>query len=339
MIEINGIAGGGQILRTAIGLSALTLKPAKIINIRKNKPNPGLRAQHITGVKIAGELCDANVKGLVIGSTEVEFVPKEHNFSNKQIDIGTAGSIGLLLQTLTPLLIFTDKPITLEIIGGTDVKWSPSTTFFYHMLCDYYLKNMGIVMKLETLRHGFYPRGCGRVKVTYEPNGKLKPLEIIERGELKHVNIWSIASEQLKKAKVAERQIESFKKNINERIGEEKVIYSNSLSIGTSLHAHAHYENCKLSAGSLGERGKSSEVVGKEVADELTRSITSGAVLDKYMTDQILPFMALANGRSSILVEKITDHCVTNMKVIETILPVKFVVKDRTISIDGYGFN
>ncbi|MDI6798647.1 MAG: RNA 3'-terminal phosphate cyclase, partial [Candidatus Aenigmarchaeota archaeon] len=95
MITIDGAIGYGQVLRTAIALSALLLKPIRIFNIRKGRPKPGLLAQHLTGVKIAGEFCDAEIKGLEIGSTEVEFIPKELKVTDKKIDIGTAGQISL----------------------------------------------------------------------------------------------------------------------------------------------------------------------------------------------------------------------------------------------------
>ena len=161
MIKIDGSIGYGQVLRTAIGLSALLLKPVKIFNIRVRRPKPGLRPQHLTGVKIAAEFCAASVKGAKIGSTQVEFIPKYHKIpSYKKIDIGTAGSICLLLQTLTLLLVFADKEVTLEIVGGTDVKHAPTTTYFQHIFC-YFLKRMGAEISLQTLRHGFYPKGEG----------------------------------------------------------------------------------------------------------------------------------------------------------------------------------
>lgn len=339
MIEIDGAIGYGQVLRSAIALSALTLNPIKIINIRKGRPKPGLMAQHLTGVKIAGEFCNAEIKGLNLGSTEIEFIPKSFNISDRKIDIGTAGSISLLLQTLTPLLIFSDEPITLEIVGGTDVKWSPTTTYFQHIFCDF-LKRMGADIHMETLKYGFYPKGGGKVRITYKPMEKLKSLNLTERGDLMRINAWSIASENLKKAKVAERQVEGLKRTLKKELTNANIIYTTTLSTGSSLHAHAHYENCKIGTDSLGEKEKPAEKVGEESAKSLIKSIESKAALDKFMSDQIIPFIALADFESRITVEDITQHCLTNIKVCEDLLGVRFEIdhENKEIKIKGIGY-
>jgi RNA 3'-phosphate cyclase len=315
----------------------VTNKAVKVLNIRGARCSAGLRPQHLMGVKIAGEFCDAEIKGLEIGSTEVEFIPKSFNFIDREIDIGTAGSIPLLLQTLTPILISTDKKIVLEIAGGTDVHWSPNMFYFQHVFCDF-LKKMGSEIDVEILKHGFYPRGGGKVRVAFSPIEKLKPLNLVERGKFLGVDAWSVASENLKKARVAERQIEGLEEKLERSLENKNIVYANSLSPGSSLHTNAHYENCKIGAGSLGKRGKPAERVGEEAAEELKKSIESKATLDKYMADQILPFFALA-GEGKVIVEKITEHCLTNIFVIEKFLPVKFEVEkeNREISVKGTG--
>ena len=338
MITIDGGQGeaGGQILRTAIALSAITKKSVKITNIRKARCNPGLAQQHLTGVKIAGEFCNAKVAGLKIGSTEVEFDPGEIIYEDKKIDIGTAGSIALLLQTLTPILIFTDKKITLDITGGTDVKWSPSMLYYKHVFWEH-LKMMGVSVDVDILKYGFYPRGGGRVKITFNPFKVLKPVNLTDRGEFVRVDVWGVASEQLKRANVVERMVESFEKNIGEKITHRTALYVPSLSPGCSLHAHAHYTNAKLGATALGELKKPAEKIGEEVAAELKTSMQSNAAVDKFMTDQLLPFMALANGKSSAKVEEITDHCKTNISICERMLGCKFAIDEREKIIEVEG--
>jgi len=337
MITIDGSQGeaGGQILRTAISLSAIAKTPVKITNIRKARCNPGLAQQHLTGVKIAGEICNAKISGLKIGSTEVEFTPGNIDFNDKKIDIGTAGSIALLLQTLTPILVFTDKKITLEITGGTDVKWSPSMFYYWHIFCKY-LEIMGASPEVEVLKYGFYPKGGGCVKVVFKPKN-LKPLDLHERGEFVRLDTWGVASEQLKKAKVLERMAESFEKNIHSSIENKRILYVPSISNGCSFHAHAHYTNAKLGATALGEVGKPAEEIGEQVAAELKTSMESGAAVDKFMADQLLIFMAIADGKSSAKVEEITGHCKTNMSVCEQILGCKFAVneKEKIIQVEG----
>ena len=338
MITIDGGQGeaGGQILRTAIALSAITKKPVKVTNIRKARCNPGLAQQHLMGAKIAGEFCNAKVSGLKIGSMEVEFTPSETNFADKKIDIGTAGSVALLLQTLTPILVFTDKQITLDIIGGTDVKWSPSMLYYQNIFCEYLLM-MGVEVETEILKYGFYPKGGGRAKVTFKPFKELHTVNLLDRGKFERIDMRGAVSEQLKNAKVLERMVGSFEKNIGTAVTKKNIFYVPSLSPGCSLHAHAHYTNAKLGATVLGERGKSAEKVGEEVAAELKASMDSGATVDKFMADQLLVFMALAEGKSSARVEEITNHCRTNISVCEQMLGCRFAIdeKEKIIEVEG----
>ncbi len=341
MLKIDGSIGHGQVLRTAIALSSLLLKPVKIINIRINRPKPGLRPQHLMGVRIAAEFTAAKLKGAKVGSKEVEFVPTRHNIpSYKKIDIGTAGSVTLLLQTILPLILLSDKEIKLEIVGGTDVPGAPTTIYIQHIL-SYYLERMGSRVRFSTINHGFYPKGGGRFIVEVKPS-KLKSLEVVERGKLKFVNLWSIASLNLQKARVAERQIEGFKESFKKKAeinGYHQ--YVNSLSPGTSLNAHAIFENCVLGQDGLGKKGLRAEEVGKTLAENLNKSIESEACLDKFMSDQILPFVVLAKGKSVFKVEAFTKHFLTNKDIIEKLIDVKFKIdeKEKIVKVDGIGFS
>jgi RNA 3'-phosphate cyclase len=336
MIVIDGKEGGGQILRTAIGLSAATGKAVRVVNIRGARCTSGLMPQHLIGVKIAGEFCNAKTVGLRIGSNDVQFEPGRLAFADKKIEIGTAGSIPLLLQTLTPILILSDKQISLEITGGTDVPWSPGIFYFQHVFCDF-MKKMGGDILVEILKHGFYPKGGGKVKITYNPSGGLNHICLTDRGNFLGADVWSIASEGLRKAKVAERQVEGAEKKMSKAFDKRDVGYVQSLSPGSSIHVHAQYQDCRIGAGSIGQRGKPAEEVGAEAATELEKSIRSGAPLDKYMADQILPYLALASGKSEVFVEKFTDHCIANVSVIEKILQVKFEVEGNKICVNGIG--
>ncbi|HYY71832.1 MAG TPA: RNA 3'-terminal phosphate cyclase, partial [Nitrososphaeraceae archaeon] len=110
MLKINGSfgEGGGQILRSAISLSVLLQKPVEIYNIRSNRPKSGLRAQHIHTIKILADIFNAKVENLVLGSQFLRFIPNagdkyfEDNSQAIKVDIGTAGSISMLLQALIP---------------------------------------------------------------------------------------------------------------------------------------------------------------------------------------------------------------------------------------------
>jgi len=155
MIELDGAIGYGQVLRTAIALSALTLQPIRVFNIRINRPNPGLRPQHLTGVLEAAKLCHAEVKNAKIGSTEITFIPKRLDIPNRIIiDIKTAGSVTLLLQTILPIVIFSNKKVSITIFGGTDVPGSP-TINYYKKVFAYYLEKFGVILKIRVLSEGW----------------------------------------------------------------------------------------------------------------------------------------------------------------------------------------
>jgi len=329
MIEIDGgqLEGGGQILRTAIALSAVTGKPCRIINIRKGRCNPGLQAQHLKGVEACIEICGAKTKGLRIGSTEVEFIPGKIKGGTYNIDIGTAGSIPLILQTLVVPCIHADKEMILNIKGGTDVKWSPTIGYFESVLCGN-LKKMGIEIESEVKKHGFYPKGGGEVIVKIKPCKKIETIDWIEQGEIKRIDCWSFSSKELQKADVAERQMKGFEK-IFPKVDCRNVKYVDALCLGSSITAHFHC-NTVIGACALGEQGKKAEQVGEECAKHLKKQIDSKACIDEHMADQILPFMAIA-GSGKVSVAEITNHVKTNIWVIEKFLPVKFKIEGNVI--------
>jgi len=341
IIEIDGSIGYGQVVRTAVALSALTLKPIRIFNIRKGRPKPGLAAQHLMGVKVAAEFCDADVSGLSIGSTEIEFAPKKNNVPlNKKIDIGTAGSIGLLLQTLAPICIFAGKDVTLDITGGTSGLGSPNVEFLQHVTFPVLSKLDVPLPEIEIIKQGFYPRGGGRVKITFHPTKKLKAVELVKRGDVKSIRGISIAGSL--PPHVSERQAKAAEEYLRQKGFDANVERQTvqTFSSGTSITLWAECKNSILGTDALGERGKPAERVGEEAAKGLVASIESNAALDKYMADQILSFIALAEGTSKITVEKITEHCRTNMRVIEKLLPVKFSIdaQGMAIAVEGIDF-
>lgn len=188
MISIDGsyLEGGGQTLRTAVALSAITGKPCKIFNIRKGRKKPGLQAQHLKGIEAAAKLCNAELKNAKIGSDSIEFAPKKIKGGYFSIDIGTAGSISLVLQTLVLPAIHAEEEVILEITGGTDVPWSPDIEYFQEVFCRN-IKKMGIEIESEILKYGFYPKGGGKVKVKIKPCKNLKSLNLTERGICKKI--------------------------------------------------------------------------------------------------------------------------------------------------------
>jgi len=345
MVEIDGSLGGGQLLRTAIALSVLTSQAVKINNIRKSRSRPGLRPQHMMGIKAAKELCNAKVSGLSESSMEVEFTPGKLKAENKRIDIGTAGSISLLLQTLIPLMVFAKDKAELEIIGGTETKWSPTIQYTKYVKFPL-LEKMGASLNLEILKHGYYPKGGGKIVVKSEPVKKLRPIVCLERGKIEKIFIESVTGNIGRD--VAERQGKSALTSLHLKYPKTEISLNyknvNALSAGTSVTCFSVCQNSILGSSSLGQLGVKAEVVGSSAAEELLKSTGSSVAFDKYMADQILLYLALANGESRITIEKITDHCLTNIHVIEKMIPVKFEIKEREdksgeIRVKGIGFS
>ncbi|RKX55385.1 MAG: RNA 3'-phosphate cyclase, partial [Thermodesulfobacteriota bacterium] len=196
--------GGGAIVRLSAALSALTGKPVKITNIRAKRCSPGLREQHKRGILAVAELCNAETKNVEVGSTEIEFIPGKIKKNAVHVNIGTAGSVGLVLQALLLPCFKADKEVRIEIKGGGTLGlWSPNVLYTKHVLFPM-IEKLGFKAEMDVKRHGFFPRGGAEVSVKTHP-AKEKELNIEKRGELLKVKGISLSSAGLKKREVAER--------------------------------------------------------------------------------------------------------------------------------------
>lgn len=328
VLEINGSygSGGGQVLRTSIGLSALLGKPVRVFNIRAGRCNPGLRQQHLQGIRAVADLCSGDLKGAQLGSSEIEFTPGQTNKKEINVKIPTAGSIGLLLQAVLTATL--KDGANIKIDGGASYgRWAPPITYFEKVLLPV-LGMMGYKIELDVLKHGFYPSGGARVEVKACPVKELKPLNLTEQGEVKTIYCLSISSKHLEKARVAERQARATENMMRKYKVFSKIEYCNSDCPGSALVLYANTSTgCVLGSDSLGERGKPAEAVGKEAARSLLDTIRSGAGVDEHLSDQILPFLALSKGSSEILAPRLTRHAETNIWVIGKFLDSEFSVR------------
>ncbi|NPA61976.1 MAG: RNA 3'-terminal phosphate cyclase [Methanococci archaeon] len=319
-IEIDGgyMEGGGQIVRTAVSLSALTQKPVKIINIRKNRRNPGLAPQHVAAIKAVKKLCNAEVYGLGVGSREITFIPSKISPKNFLVDVGTAGSISLIIQTIVPLALGVDKAFTLKIRGGTDVKMSPPIDYVKNITLKI-LKNFGVMTNLKVLRRGFYPKGGGEVIIEIKPS-KIKKFDLIEHSKCEVVE--GISYVQNLNENIARR----MRKRAVDLLNKEKLLPNIKVecSKGISEGAGIVLWNDTIGGSCLGERGLRAEIVAERAVNELLNERKSGMALDKYMGDQIIPYLAFGGG--IVGVSEITSHTKTNMWVVKHFLDVNFEI-------------
>lgn len=352
MIEIDGsyLEGGGSIARVAMALSVLTGKEFKINKMRLGRKVPGLKAQHLTAIKAWKEICGAETNDVKIGSTELVFKPGRIKKGIFEIDIGTAGSITLLLQALLLPCMFASGKITLRVKGGTAGKWQASVDYLQNILLPH-LKKFVSDISLKILKRGYYPKGGGEVLVEIWPKFKLEnvgevpKIDLLKQGKLEQVKGTINCSRILEKGEVAER----IKKSAEETLKKLdcpvniRIEYAESLSPGGEIvlwtvfskGGDVDFNNPVILGGdALAEKGKASEEVGQEAALELISEIDSEGCVDKHLGDQILMFMGLLPG-SEIKVSEITDHCKTNMYVIEKFLDVKFKVEGDEISVEG----
>jgi len=334
MIEIDGSfgEGGGQILRTALSLSCIERRPFRIFNIRRSRKKPGLMPQHLTAVRAAQMISGAEVRGADRGSTELCFVPGAVNGGDFVLDIGTAGSTSLVLQTLVPALAFSGKRSRVILTGGTHVPFSPS----FHYLADVFapcLERLGIRLDLGVESYGFYPRGGGRIRAEIFPAKDIRPLRVCDRGGILGVTGRSgVGNLPLS---IAERQRKAVLGHLAKILGLSgvspriKLMNAPTPGRGSFLFLRMESEHSLAGFTALGAIGKRAEVVGAEAAEELVRFDASGAALDRHLADQIVLYLALCDEASEFTVEEVTPHLLTNLGVIGLFRPLRFDVEGK----------
>ena len=328
MLEIDGSIGegGGQVLRTSLALSSILGTPIRIYNIRIKRSKPGLRPQHLNSVKAVAMLSDAEVEGLNIGSTELIFKPRRLRGGSFKIDIGTAGSISLIIQAVAPVAAFAPQPVRIWIRGGTDVPMSP-TIDYMRVVFSKIMQLLGYELSINILQRGHYPRGGGIVVFEVkEPPRELKPIVIENSGDVKTIegisHAWRLPRH------VAERQAHAAKSVISSRLGivpriqiEWEPEHSRkALGPGSGITLWALTKNSILGSDSLGAKGKRAEIVGKEAAFKLLEDLETKAALDRHMSDMIIPYLALAKGTSIVSGARLTLHAYTNIMVTKMFL-------------------
>jgi len=330
VIEIDGSqkSGSGTILRLSVALATIIGQPLHIYNIRQNRPQPGLRPQHLEAVLTAAKICEAELEGASLDSRELWLKPKNIKGGEVEAEIGTAGSIPMLLMTILPICAFAENTVNLHVSkGGTDVQHSPTINYMRYVLLPT-LKRMGLNIALKVERYGYYPKGMGEVTLTVQPCKSLLPLHLEDFGKMQTIKGVSVCT-FLAERKVAERQANAANDYLKKKgyTADIRVVNdrSNPMQKGSSLVLLAETDaEVILGADAIGELRKTSEAVGSEAAEKLYEEISTKPTVDVHLADMLIPYMAMAKGKSSCLTRTISEHLETNIWLTEKMLDVEF---------------
>jgi len=318
-IKIDGSfgEGGGQIIRSAVTLSAITGKPIQVENIRKNRKVPGLRPQHMLGIKILSKICQAKVDGLYVNSTSLSFSPSQGISTQLTEDIGTAGSIPLILQVLIPAVSLMKKSLKISITGGTDVPWSPTSNYTKFVLGEAYSR-IGIDFSIEIKRRGYYPKGRGVIEAEITPVKNLIPLSLTKRTTRTAKFLCSYS-------KLSKDQIQSEIKKVQvilEKNGfqcDYSVTEEDAMDKGCSFLVFSHDDNSIIGSDAIYE--KSLNGIGEFVANKF---IETNHGVDLFLSDMLVVPLSLIKDTSVFRVKQITKHLETNLFVASKMTGCKY---------------
>ena len=347
-LEIDGSSGegGGSILRLSSGFSILYNRSIRIRNIRANRPKPGLKLQHLLGLKTLSEVTGSFLSDCKVGTEEVSFVPKYNVKTAISLDVSTAANLGLLLQPIQiACMNIKAEKVEIELNGGgTFGQYAPSLNYLKEVTYKIFNKS-GFKIDVDIKKHGFYPKGGARVKCTiFPPKQNLKSVELTELGSIDLINGEIILASQLKGqgGNIGER----IKRTIEQQIKREvqidtdiQYIWVDSISPGVGLSLWAHSDSgAIISTGTiLGERGLSSEKLGNIAAGDLLKYIKNEIPVDNYLSDQLIPLMAFVNRPSKIKVLEITNHAKTNLEIVKMFINKEYkITKEKNYFIIAY---
>lgn len=327
MIDIDGSQGegGGQILRSALALSLLTRTSMRMTRIRAGRPRPGLMPQHLKAVEAAATVGGARIAGAELGSQALIFEPGGTRSGEFRFDIGTAGSVSLVLQTIAVPLCVARAASQVTITGGTHV---PSSPCFHYLDLHWrrFMRRIGCDIGMRQEYAGFYPRGGGVIHATFRPCSMFKSLNLTSRGRLKRIaGISAVARLDMQ---IAERQKAQVLRRLA-GMGTDVEIVTQDMparSPGTVVVLLAEFDSSQCCFYALGKRGKPAERVADEAVEQLIGFLNTDGAVDAWLADQLLLALACADGVSQMRTAAITSHLITNAQIIKRFLPAEIAI-------------
>lgn len=321
MIELDGTMheGGGQIVRSALTLSMISGKPFRISKIRGRRKVPGLLRQHLVAVQAATRVSQARVTGDALGSTELTFEPGPVTAAALSLAIGSAGSTTLVLQTIVPALLRASGPSTITVEGGTHNPLAPTFEFLEHAWAPV-LRRLGASIELRLERHGFYPKGGGRIVVGVTP-ADLRPLDLDRRGALTGLEVRTILSDSLP-SHILEREISQAVLRLPRRSPALVRQHVPSDGMGNAMALIATYEGVTHVSTSLGEKGVPAEEVADELIDDFEQFHERDVPVGEHLADMLPVVFALAGG-GSFVTGDLSLHATTQLDLVPRFLDVE----------------
>ena len=344
MIEIDGAqeSGSGTIVRYAVAFASLLGQPLHLFNARAKREKPGLRPQHLASVMACAEMCGAKTQGVNVGSHELTFIPggriKGGTFA---WDIGTAGSTTMLALSILPLASCANSSVTARITGGVFQDFAPSPHHMQHVLAPL-LQRMGLSLRLAVVRAGYVPKGAGAIELSVRPIERpLHAFTLTEQGFFREASGIAFSS-HLRERRVSERMArvcEGHLANAGLSSKIERIYDTEALHAGASLVAWGESSTgCILGADRAGAPRRSSETIGRFVAEKFLADLTTGATVDRHTADQLVLFATLADGTSRYLVPRQTEHLASNLRLAEQ-FGAKVVFQGKEVTIEGLSFH
>lgn len=343
MIHVDGgqKSGSGTIVRYAVGLAALLGEDLQLTNIRAKRAKPGLRPQHLAAVQALAQLCDGRVEGAKVGASSIIFRPKRPVSGGVfHWDIGTAGSTTMLAFSLLPAVCFAEKPLECRISGGLFQDFAPSAFHMQHVLLPL-LRRMGMQAELEMVRPGYFPSGGGIIEMRVKPvESRLVALELSEQGKIARIDGIALSS-HLEERKVSDRMAEECRRVLTAagyNASIQTVYDSTALRPGAALALFAYTDTgCIIGADGAGALRRTSEYIGRNVAQRLIEDVASGAAVDRFLADQLVLFAALGDSTSRYRIPRLTEHVETNLWLVETVLGARTRVDERNLIVEIEG--